>query len=57
MHKKQILSDFDVIWSLRKSWRQNKNLAGHVLNYDSKKFHWLNKKQLRMAYDWIEITI
>ena len=35
-----------------------KNIAGQVLTYNSKSFHWLNKKtRPRMDYEWIEETI
>ena len=35
-----------------------KNIAGQVLTYNSKNFHWLNRKtRPRMNYEWIEKTI
>ena len=35
-----------------------KNIAGQVLTYNSKNFHWLNRKtRPRMDYEWIEKTI
>ena len=35
-----------------------KNIAGQVLTYNSKNFHWLNSKtRLRMDYEWIGKTI
>ena len=45
MNKRQIWSGCDVIWSKQKSRRRNKkNIAGHVLTFNSKNFHWLNRK-------------
>ena len=37
-------SGCDVIWSQQKSWRRKKNIAGQVLTYNPKNFHWLNRK-------------
>ena len=35
-----------------------KNIAGQVLTYNSKNFHWLNRKtRPGMDYEWIEKTI
>ena len=35
-----------------------KNIAEQVLTYNSKNFHWLNRKtRPRMNYEWIEKTI
>ena len=35
-----------------------KNIAGQVLTYNSKNFHWLNRNtRPRMDYEWIEKTI
>ena len=37
---------------------KKKNIAGQVLTYNSKNFHWLNRKtRPRMDYEWIEKTI
>ena len=34
-----------------------KNIAGQVLTYNSKNFHWLNRKSRpRMGYEWIQKT-
>ena len=44
MNKKQILSD---VTSYRRNKNRDdeiKNIAGHVLTYNSKNFHWLNRK-------------
>ena len=34
-----------------------KNIAGQVLTYNSKNFHWLNNKRLITDYEWIGKTI
>ena len=35
-----------------------KNIAGQLLTYNSKNFHWLNRKtRPKMNYEWIEKTI
>ena len=37
---------------------EKKNIAGQVLTYNSKNFHWLNRKtRPRMDYEWIQKTI
>ena len=37
---------------------KQKNIAGQVLTYNSKNFHWLNRKtRPRMDYNWIEKSI
>ena len=40
MHKKQIVTSYGE----NKNLNEEKNRAGQVLTYHSKKFHWLNKK-------------
>ena len=35
-----------------------KNIAGQILTYKSKKFHWLNRKtRPRIDYEWIQKNI
>ena len=37
---------------------ETKNIAGQVLTYNSKNFHWLNRKtRPRMDYEWTKKTI
>ena len=49
--KRQRPNTIQILWIV-------KNIAGQVLTYNSKNFHWLNRKtRPRMDYEWIQKTI